>query len=198
MCIFPFFFDRSAWNPIDLFRRSRFRTRKISSVNKLSTAVNRFGAASSCISLARWEEQTILSGLQSRNWYVVFSLRKSVYQTGYISVTPQRFHMADGVWVRSRYDSPASLQLWQWLCLAPFSCSCLQSIVASTGLAWWPPRRPLWHWRVVWRACGQLCLPFHRVLRLSGTSVSFPHRLPVPPSSWTAWCRQSRQARQGR
>ena len=149
MCIFSPFFDRSMWNPTDLFWRSRLRTRKISSVNKLSTAVIRFGAASSCISLARWEEQTVLSGLQSRNDHVVFSLRKSVYQTGYISVTPQHWHKADGVWVRSRYGSQVSLRPWLWLYLQPSAYNCSHNIAASQDLVWWLPRLLQWHWRGV-------------------------------------------------
>ena len=58
-----------------------FRTRKNPSVNRLSTAVS--GAtACSCISLQRPEEQSILSGLQSRKQHVVFSLGKSVSRKG--------------------------------------------------------------------------------------------------------------------
>ena len=49
------------------------------SVNKLSTTDNPSGAASSCISLQRKEEQTALSGLQSRKKYIVFSPEKFVY-----------------------------------------------------------------------------------------------------------------------
>ena len=155
MYIFLSSFDRSAWYPNDLLRRSRFRTRKISSVNKLSTAVIRFGAASSCISSQRWEEQTVLSGLQSRNNHVVFSLRKSVYQTGYISVTPQHWHKAVGVWVRSRYGSQAFLQPWRWLCSEPSSCSCSGSIAASIHPCGWLPRLPQWCCCAGWHAFGE-------------------------------------------
>ena len=68
-------------NTFGSYESRDFRTRKNPSVNRLSTAVS--GAtACSCISLQRPEEQSILSGLQSRTQYVVFSLGKSVYRKG--------------------------------------------------------------------------------------------------------------------
>ena len=68
-------------NTFGSYESRDFRTRKNPSVNRLSTAVS--GAtACSCISLQRPEEQSILSGLQSRKQHVVFSLGKSVYRKG--------------------------------------------------------------------------------------------------------------------